>query len=645
MGNNKKCIVLNLFLFYSHEGPVWQVAWAHPKFGSILASCSYDGSVIIWQEDKQKSPQASAAGTHSTWSKIKIHRAHESSVNSICFAPHAYGLHLACASSDGKVSILSKTESEEWKVQMISAHNSGCNSVAWCPSAVPSSLLALDFNALDKKPLPCGPKMIATGGCDNTVKIWRESELENDDGVKEEKWQLESTLNDHTDWVRDVCWRPSMGQTGRMLVSCSQDNTVLIWKQEGNEWKSKPLKQQPFPDTLWRVSFSEYGHLLAVSCGDNTVTLWRENAEDGSWILVGNVDENVTETVKIDEPLAVVPPPAAPIPEINFASTGNQVVNDAGYMKAMSPMIPLSNLHLNPTTGYSQYDQAYDSYQNAQTPTVPSVDVYNKHEMLAAAVIPDTPAYIEPIEFNKDIGFTGGYESQAYEAQGYEPQQPETQAYEAQTYEAQSYEPQGYEQYESQQYESQTYETQQYEAQGYEPQQYEAQAYETQGYEAQGYESQNPEIQQYETQQTDTQQYEPQTSNEEQAQATTYESYDAYQPQEDAQQPLHESGDFEQEQVQQSYAHSQYEQTLVNDQSAYNDQAAYNTYEQASYDQSAYDQTAYDQTAYDQSTYEQPAQYQYTDYQPADQSNPPQQQEVDYTLQYEGYQPQSYTDF
>jgi protein transport protein SEC13 len=26
-----------------HEGPVWQVAWAHPKFGTLLASCSYDG--------------------------------------------------------------------------------------------------------------------------------------------------------------------------------------------------------------------------------------------------------------------------------------------------------------------------------------------------------------------------------------------------------------------------------------------------------------------------------------------------------------------------------------------------------------------------------------------------------------------------
>lgn len=33
-----------------HDGPVWQVAWAHPKFGSILASCSYDRRVIVWRE-------------------------------------------------------------------------------------------------------------------------------------------------------------------------------------------------------------------------------------------------------------------------------------------------------------------------------------------------------------------------------------------------------------------------------------------------------------------------------------------------------------------------------------------------------------------------------------------------------------------
>lgn len=33
-----------------HEGPVWQVCWAHPKFGSLLASCSFDHRIIVWKE-------------------------------------------------------------------------------------------------------------------------------------------------------------------------------------------------------------------------------------------------------------------------------------------------------------------------------------------------------------------------------------------------------------------------------------------------------------------------------------------------------------------------------------------------------------------------------------------------------------------
>ncbi len=32
-----------------HDAPVWQVSWAHPRFGSLLASCGYDGKVIIWK--------------------------------------------------------------------------------------------------------------------------------------------------------------------------------------------------------------------------------------------------------------------------------------------------------------------------------------------------------------------------------------------------------------------------------------------------------------------------------------------------------------------------------------------------------------------------------------------------------------------
>ena len=33
-----------------HTQAVVRVAWAHPEFGTILASCSEDHSVIIWKE-------------------------------------------------------------------------------------------------------------------------------------------------------------------------------------------------------------------------------------------------------------------------------------------------------------------------------------------------------------------------------------------------------------------------------------------------------------------------------------------------------------------------------------------------------------------------------------------------------------------
>lgn len=50
-----------------HEGPVWQVAWAHPMYGNILASCSYDRKVIIWKEE------------NGTWEKTHEHSGHDSS--------------------------------------------------------------------------------------------------------------------------------------------------------------------------------------------------------------------------------------------------------------------------------------------------------------------------------------------------------------------------------------------------------------------------------------------------------------------------------------------------------------------------------------------------------------------------------------
>ncbi|EFX70073.1 hypothetical protein DAPPUDRAFT_61666, partial [Daphnia pulex] len=69
-----------------HEGLVWQIAWAYPKFWNILASCSYDHKVIIWKE------------MNGQWVKFYEYANHDSSLNSVCWAPHDYGLILACGS-------------------------------------------------------------------------------------------------------------------------------------------------------------------------------------------------------------------------------------------------------------------------------------------------------------------------------------------------------------------------------------------------------------------------------------------------------------------------------------------------------------------------------------------------------------------
>ena len=180
-----------------HEGPVWQVAWLHPKFAShgmqILASCGFDGKVCLWQQKPTMQ-----------WEKMHQY-SHGASVNSVSAAPHDLGLHILSASADGTIGMASYDDHKgSFSVVTKDAHQIGVNAVSWAPSLAPGDLASTS-------PPTSLQRRFVSAGCDNLVKVW---------AVEGSDWKQQSlgdivegpNLND---WVRDVAWAPAAG----LLVS------------------------------------------------------------------------------------------------------------------------------------------------------------------------------------------------------------------------------------------------------------------------------------------------------------------------------------------------------------------------------------------------------------------------------------------
>lgn len=245
-----------------HDGAVWQVSWAHPKFGIILASASYDGKVLIWREENGK------------WKSILEHNIHNASVNSVEWAPHEYGAILLCASSDEKISIFEVKEDGQTNQYCFKAHDGGVNSASWAP---------LNTNE-DAAGNSSSIKRFVSGGNDNLVKVWNYDSANNNT-------TLEATLEAHSDWVRDVAWSPSV-LFKSYIASASLDKSVYIWTQDNNQhgsvWTKTKLSGKDFNEVAWKVSWSSSGNILAISTADNDVKLWKENLA-GEWESAGEV--------------------------------------------------------------------------------------------------------------------------------------------------------------------------------------------------------------------------------------------------------------------------------------------------------------------------------------------------------------------
>lgn len=260
-----------------HEGPVWMVAWAHPRFGQILASCSYDNRTIIWINRAPR--QANGTVLHQ-WRPAHVVSS-SSSVNGICWAPHEFGLMLATANSDGSVGVSTFSGNVWSDVVKVGtgavAHPMGAMSVSFMPfvTGMPSPLLA-------------------SAGCDGCVRLWTSVEGQ---------WIAVGTFQDHSDWVRDVSFAPTSHASSYVyLASCAQDRKTIIRRKKISDVISSVVSGGSIGDwetsvtTLesgaWRLSWNTCGTALLVTTGDAEAILLGPGKDFSEPWKVSNINES-----------------------------------------------------------------------------------------------------------------------------------------------------------------------------------------------------------------------------------------------------------------------------------------------------------------------------------------------------------------
>lgn len=231
-----------------HKGPVFRVAWAHPKFGKILGSCGYARQVILWREE--------SAGH---WETLLQDDSFPGPVNAIQFAPSHLGLIFAVAGSDGFVSIFHfNTGRNQWVKKNVLVHNFSVNSLSFSPEGNESCF-----------------KMV-TGGSDNLVRFWRLS-TQNLEEAEEEKV---ATEKGHSDWVRSVSWAPSLCGGKEMAASCSLDGTAKVWGRGEERWEVEAtIEMEKVPCS---VVWSPLGDRLVVTDQDGEAHFYQSKSK-GTW--------------------------------------------------------------------------------------------------------------------------------------------------------------------------------------------------------------------------------------------------------------------------------------------------------------------------------------------------------------------------
>lgn len=259
----------------NHSGAINKVRWANPEFGSILATCSFDKTVIIFEENP----------IEKSWKKISQLVESREPIEDIQFSPVHLPMQLAVCSSNGEIRIYEPTSAvnlKSWNnTYLFTASALGSNVLAWNPSNLNSPMLLIGNNDMAK----AQEKFCKAFENEvESLQMWGLS----DDGKQWEKIFVPS--NGHEKTVVEISWAQLMGRSRHIVASASSDGVIIIWRIDGKgHMEIEETLLEP-SNRVYSLGWDLMGTMLSSTGASNMLIIWKKTVQ-GNWVIMQEVKQ------------------------------------------------------------------------------------------------------------------------------------------------------------------------------------------------------------------------------------------------------------------------------------------------------------------------------------------------------------------